>query len=101
MSKEIKNNNPMGKLLEPLDAGTYETGKFESLFSPSIYGENEPVYLIRSSYVGDILKSVEGRILTLIEASTDDMEKRDSLKSLVRQMVWQENIRLLRLNKVK
>lgn len=84
-----------------LNAGTYETQDFEQA-NASVYTPlNEPLYLINEGHLTSILSNIQGKFLTLIEASTDDREKRESLKSLARQVVWQDKIYLLRLKKVK
>ena len=36
-----------------------------------------------------LMKNLEGRLLTLIEATTSDKTQREALKSLVRQNIWE------------
>lgn len=52
----------------------------------------EVTYILKTYSIG----SLEGKLLTLIEASTPDPEQRKSLKDIVRQTIWgwavQENL---------
>ncbi len=47
-------------------------------------GYNEDVYAVLS----DSLRLFEGKILTLIDASIQDVEQRKALKDIFRQMLW-------------
>lgn len=95
-----KNTNE-AYLNKPINAGTYETLGYEEVNSSVYSPQNEPLYLINEGYLNSIISNIEGKILTLIEASTEDGEKRSSLKSIAKQMIWQDRMRLLRLKKIK
>lgn len=82
------------------DEGVWKTKDYQSVYSP--YGfKNEPRYLINHNYISDIFSNLEGKLLTLVEAVTDDQTKREAVKSFIRQVVWAEfrKISLLRLIK--
>ena len=97
-----KNNQP-----QPLYAGNkyraeeeYKNANIHALLSqgvPSI----DNLYLINDGYLAQLFSRVEGKILTTIEAGTDDREKREAMKSIARQMIWSvaSEIRLLELIK--
>ncbi len=82
--------------------GTWKTGEYEQVSTPVTVYENEPKYLINASYFTFIIKQIEGQILTIADACTEDDRKREALKSLLRQSLWSEakEVRLLRLQKV-
>lgn len=40
--------------------------------------------------IGDMKKYILGKILTIVEASTDDREKRKALKDIIMNAVWQK-----------
>lgn len=78
-------------------ADTYENIGITQYMTPS---EDER-YLIPRQYVIGIFREIEGKMLTAVEAITDDKEKREATKSIVRQMIWSvaSEIRLLKLEK--
>lgn len=101
----MSSQEPRGKVpgnLEQPDKGLYETTEYETV-GPNPNVSDDTKYLIRPEYFGQIIQGIEGQILTLIDASTEDKEKRESLKSLARQIIWQkaDGVRLLRLKKIK
>jgi hypothetical protein len=53
-------------------------------------GENLDLYCAIIDHVNGLKKTLEGRVLTIAEASTQDPEQRASLKSLVREAIWME-----------
>jgi len=85
------------------DEGTYETLEFENTNVPMLTGEDYPRYLIVGSYINHIFSRLEGKLLTVVEAISDDKEKREAIKSLVRNEIWGicNEIRLLKLKKIK
>ena len=88
------------------DVGRYKTSEeFERLGfdTPRCDGEWHELYLISKSFVRHIISRIDGTVMTLIESSTNDEEKRKSMKSIASRMIWQEakDISLLRLKKIK
>lgn len=53
---------------------------------PNSVEKNSPVvtYIFQTPHIG----SLEGKMLTLVEASISDPEQRKSLKDIVRQTIW-------------
>lgn len=87
-----------------INEGTYKTLTYEKARAdePKAVNQQDTVFLITDSYLGSIGSRIEGTILTIIEAITEDKEKRESTKSIVRRMIWQEmgDIYLLKLEKL-
>lgn len=84
------------------DYGTWESGEFEEVSTGIDHYSVEPKYLINALYFTEIMKGIEGRMLTVADASTEDEKKREAIKSLIRNAIWQKvrEVRLLRLKKV-
>ena len=81
--------------------GKYKTiGEYSSLGLDRFVSSNRD-YLISFNYLTDIVKGLEGVVLTLIESTTEDREKRESAKSIARTLIWNQvrEIRLLELKK--
>jgi len=74
--------------------------KYQKIFLDTI---REKPYLIWHDNLRGIVKNIEGKILTLIDASINDKEQREAVKSIARQSLWNsvENIRLLELTQQK
>ena len=65
--------------------------KFEMLLDLYHYEHGkDPHYVINFNYVKEIFSHIEGRLLTIVDASIFDKEQRNAIKSLVRQAVWEE-----------
>ena len=96
-----KNNNPPVSA----DVGTYETLEFEDigLHHPRVVGEGNDRFLILATYLEHIVSRIEGVVLTMVESSTSDKEKREATKSIIKRLIWDEvdKIRLLKLKKIK
>ena len=97
---KIENSNPW--------EGKWETTEYQDVFRPftpqQASNQINTYYITDANYLAFIIRGVEGKILTLIESSTDDKEKRESLKSLARQLIWsavQSETRLLGLKRIK
>jgi hypothetical protein len=87
--------------------GKWETTEYQDVFSsntPMTEIQSNTLYITDAGYLAFIIRGVEGKILTLIESSTDDKEKRESLKSIARQLIWSavcSETRLLKVKKIK
>lgn len=57
-------------------------------------GEDNGYYLISHDNLFEFMKKLEGKLLTIVEASYSDKEQRESVKSLVRENLWREFQRL-------
>lgn len=67
-----------------------EDGRF-GLYSPRVLGSDipEPTHLIISNdSLENLIKSIEGQVLTIIEATTSNKEQLDAQKSLFRRAIW-------------
>lgn len=93
------------KSIESIDEGNYKTVGYFPIDEGLPRPINSPVvrYLITQGYFEYIFKQLEGQLLTITEAITDDKTKREAIKSLVRQSLWAESrsISLLKLEKIK
>lgn len=88
--------------------GKWETTEYQDVFHLNTpqqsLDQSHTFYIIDANYLAFIIRGVEGKILTLIDSSTDDKEKRESFKSLARQLIWsavQSETRLLGLKRIK
>ena len=81
------------------DRGVWETEEYEEVFQAQVGGEN--YYLVSAGYLNNTTKNLEGRLLTLVEAITEDKEKREAVKSLVKSELWRHSPLMLKLKKVK
>ena len=88
------------------DFGKYQTSdSYENLGldNPAMDNEWKECFLMPKNYMRSIISRLDGIMMTIIESSTDDKEKREATKSITRRMIWQEasEIRLLKLNSIK
>lgn len=85
-----------------ITADNYENVDASLLPVTSNYYEGRS-YLLNKNYLNDIFSRIEGKMLTLIEGTAEDKEKREATKSLARQLIWNvmQDIRLLPLIKQK
>lgn len=85
------------------DVGVYETTKqYENInITEYMTPTEKEKYLIPRGYIIGIFNEIIGKVLTIVEATTEDKEKREATKSIVRQMIWSvaSEIRLLELKK--
>ena len=85
--------------------GTYRTveGFVDLIVDPFLARGIEKNFLLPETYLSEIIKSIEGMVLTIIDSSLSDKQQREATKSIVRQMIWKnvERIRLVRLEKIE
>ena len=83
------------------DDGVWETTEYTDVYQPVVYGQREDRYLVSASFLTFDRQNLEGRLLTLAEAITDDRERREAIKSLIRNEMWKNTLRLLKVKRVK
>ena len=105
MSSQKSKSQPQPGNDISVDSGIWETLEYEEVFNryglPPSEKDTQTMYLISVDYLAYLVRGIEGKVLTLIDASTEDKEKRESLKSLARQLVWDAIVSETRLLKVK
>lgn len=66
-----------------------ERGRYGILNTPVIGEEIEPTHVIVSKWVMEnVIKNIEGQVLTIVEATVSDKAQLEAQKSLYRRAIW-------------
>lgn len=81
---------------------TLDWGKL-GLGLPRAINHRDDMFLVTDSYLHYLFSHIVGQMLTIADAITDDEKKREALKSLIQQALWNEakEVSLLKLEKIK